>query len=91
MIAGADILVDPETRHLDPFAICHGLVAQGFLAPLTVEHAFRGGHDHLGPVIIGGQRLADGGAHPVDVIGPVDLADPFHTGAFQRLGDRVVG
>ena len=89
--SAGNTLIDAEPRHLDPLATCNRLVALGLFPALAVEHAFGGRDDHLRTIIFGRQCLANGFAHPGDIIGPVDLPDPLDPRPLQRLGDRVVG
>ena len=58
MIAGANILIDAETRLDHAFSVMDSLGDDGLLAALLVEHAFGRGDNDLGPFLSRGQRFA---------------------------------
>ncbi len=91
MIARTHVFIDAEPFLHDAHAVALRLGDQRFDAALLVEHAFRGGDDHLGALLGRRQRFAQRVAHLGDIVGAVDLPHPIDADTLDRIGDGVVG
>ncbi len=91
MIAGTHVLIDTELLRDPSLAGFYGLGEKRLHATLLVEHAFGRGDDDLRSLRLRGERVAQHVAHPLHVVGAVDVSRPAHAEALQRRDDGVVG
>ena len=89
MVAVAHVLIDAVFHPLNPLPALQPGGSPGFDPALAFQLAFALGDDDFQAVEVAGQRLLQGAAHGVHLVG-VRGAQPLQTHALERVLDRLV-